>query len=312
MKLHKGHVYLMLAFSLAGTSVVTGRSLTTALDSFAITIVSLGLMLLCLFPFFAAKTLHTIRRLQRTDWAALLCQGLFGIFLFRTLLLTGLPLTSTAEAGILTGAAPAITALLAWFFLHESLSAKAILGILCTVTGIMLLQNNPLTNTGLLWQHTAGNLLVLGAAACESVFNVLSRKQNRNDESAQPPIHPLVQTMLVAVIAGLLCLLPAIRGKSLAPIWSIGWQEWGALLWYGLIITALSFVCFYEGVKRCDAYTTAALSGLLPLTALLLSVLLLGESVTYRQWLGSSLVVCSVLLLTNQEKAAPSREDNFT
>lgn len=312
MKLHKGHLYLMLAFSLAGTSVITGRSLTAALDSFAITIISLLLMLFCLFPFFAAKTLRTIRRLKRADWTALFCQALFGIFLFRTLLLTGIPLTSTAEAGILTGAAPAITAVLACFFLRESLSAKAIWGILCTVTGIILLQNSHLTTTSLVWQHTAGNLLVLGAAACESVFNVISRKQKRGDETAQAPIHPLVQTMLVAVAAVSLCLFPALWKKSLAALWSIGWQDWSALLWYGLVITALSFVCFYEGVKRCDAYTTAALSGLLPLTSLLLSVLFWGEAMTCQQWLGSLLVVCSVLLLAGKEKIVSPTEKGFT
>lgn len=309
MKLHKGHIYLMLAFSLAGTSVVTGRSLTKALDSFAITIAGLSLMLLCLFPFFAAKTLHTIRRLQKPDWAALFCQALFGIFLFRILLLTGLPLTSTAEAGILTGAAPAITALLAWFFLREPLSAKTVLGIFCTVTGIILLQNHHLTNAARVWQHLTGNLFVLGAAACESVFNVISRKQRRIDESAQLPFHPLVQTMLVAVAAGMLCLIPALWENSLEALWSIGWQEWGALLWYGLVITALSFVCFYEGVKYCDAYTTAALSGLLPLTALLLAVLFLGEAMTYQQWLGSLLVVCSILLLAGQKKISTTGGD---
>lgn len=311
MKLHKGHIYLMLAFSLAGTSVITGRSLTGTLDSFAITITGLGLMLLCLFPFFAAKTLHTIRRLQKPDWAALFCQALFGIFLFRILLLTGLPLTSTAEAGILTGAAPAITALLACFFLREPLSAKTVLGILCTVTGIILLQNNHLTNAALVWQHTTGNFFVLGAAACESVFNVISRKQRRKDESAKLPIQPLIQTMLVAVAAGMLCLIPALWEKSFEALWSIGWQEWGALLWYGLVITALSFVCFYEGVKYCDAYTTAALSGLLPLTALLLAVLFWGEAMTYQQWLGSLLVVCSILLLADQKKSSATA-DNFT
>ena len=70
----------------------------------------------------------------------LLSQATFGIVLFRMFLLLGVRRTSTAEAGILTGATPAITAVMAYFILKERLSWLSVFGIAGTVTGIVLLQ----------------------------------------------------------------------------------------------------------------------------------------------------------------------------
>lgn len=51
-------------------------------------------------------------------------QSLFGSFLFRVFLTEGLQHIGTAEAGIITGATPAITALLTWVMLREKLTSS--------------------------------------------------------------------------------------------------------------------------------------------------------------------------------------------
>lgn len=294
----KGKAYLLFAFVLAGTSVVTARFVSDKLGSFTITTVSLGLLLLCLFPFYASQTITTMRWLKGDDWKMILLQAVFGIFAFRIFLLLGLNLTSTAEAGILTGATPAITALLALMFLKEPLLKKTVLGIGCTVAGILFLQGMTVNGGSFSIYHFWGNLLVLCAAASESIFNVLSRKHGAEGGPSQlQTLHPMVQTLLVGAVAFFLCLLPASLEQPAASLKTIGIQEWMALAWYGLVVTALAFAFFYAGVKRCDAYTTAAFSGLIPLTAMLLSVFLLGERMAYTQWAGGISVILGILLM---------------
>ena len=309
---HQGRIYLLLAFALAGTSVITGRILAVTLGSFTITTISLGLLLICCAPFCMAEILNTGRRLKIRDWKMLLLQAVFGIFLFRSFLLAGIHLTSTVEAGILTGATPAITALLALLFLKEPFSKQVVVGIGCTVAGVVLLQGIGLNagsfSSGFLIDHLGGNLLILCAAASESTFNVISRRHSVKEQSSPQSIHPLAQTLLVAAPALLLCLIPALFEHPLAAIQQTGPQEWAALLWYGLVITALSFVFFYAGMKRCDAYTAAAFSGMMPLTAMLLSVLLLGESISLIQGAGGILVIAGILLLRKRPKGRPAEE----
>lgn len=276
---------------------MTARLLAEKLNSFTITAVSLGLLLLGLLPVYARQTAKTLPLLKTADWKMLLLQALFGIFLFRIFLLLGVPLTSTVEAGILTGAAPAITALLARTFLKEPLAGKTILGIACTIAGIALLQGLNLQSAGFSLDHFWGNALVLCAAASESTFNVIARKQGTPASPTRLAMPPMLQMLLVSAIAFVFCLFPTLFDQPLAALRAIGWQEWAALAWYGLVITALAFVFFYAGVQRCDAYTTAAFSGMMPLTSLLLSVLLFSEKIGYIQWTGGLLIIASMLLI---------------
>ena len=300
MKKITGKIYLLCAFALAGTSVVTGYVLSGKLSRFTITAVSLGIMILCLSPFYGAKTVQTIRLLKRSDWKLLVLQAVFGIFLFRLFLLLGVNLTSTIEAGILTGTTPAITSILAFLVLREKPTGWTALGIACTVSGIVLLQSTSLYSIELRAQHFWGNVFMLCAAASESAFNIISRKHKTMKQNhTEVQIHPVVQTLIVSAIAFALSLVPALAEQPFAAIRTIGPAEWAALIWYGLIVTALAFVFFYAGVKRCDAYTTAAFSGMIPLTSMFLSILLLRETIGLWQWAGGFLIVSSMLMIGN-------------
>ncbi|MDF2486862.1 MAG: hypothetical protein K0R46_3030 [Herbinix sp.] len=300
MKNTIGKIYLLFAFTLAGTSVISGYILSEKLSRFTITAVSLGIMILCLFPFYAAKTVKTIRLLKRNDWKLLMLQAIFGIFLFRMFLLLGVNSTSTVEAGILTGTTPAITTILAFFILREKPSDWTAIGIVCTVSGIALLQGTNLYSVQLSSQHFLGNVFMLCAAASESAFNIISRKhKSKILDHANVKIPPVVQTLIVSTMAFGLALIPALVEQPFEALQAIGLKEWLALIWYGLVVTALAFVFFYAGVKRCDAYTTAAFSGMIPLTSMLLSLLLLRETVGMSQWTGGFLIVSSMLMIGN-------------
>jgi len=299
MRSWTGPLYLFLAFALAGTSVVSGKLVSGKLGAFTIAAASLLFALLFLLPFCGKKLRESLSTLTAKDILSLVLQAVLGIFLFRILLLYGLQYTSSVEAGILTGATPAITALLAVALLKERVNGGRLAGILCTISGIMVLQG--LFNAGMAfsWQHFRGNGLVLGAVACESSFNTLSRVFAVKSASSvqKTVIHPMVQTVLVSAIAFLLCLIPAFGEAPLQRLSAIGLLEWLALLWYGVFVTALAFVCWYAGIKRSSGFTAAAFSGMMPLTAMLLSIIILGEHASWQQWSGGLLVMCGMALI---------------
>lgn len=285
------------AFALAGTSVISARLVADSLGTFTISGVSLFLAVIGLLPFCWQNLVKTVQMMVARDWVQLLYQAAFGIFFFRMFLLFGLRYTSAGEAGILTGATPAVTALLAWLIVKEAVNKKAALGICCTVTGILILQGALTTGNSFRMEHFLGNILVLCAAICESVFNVLSRINSVDKTSqSEQAIDPVVQTTLVAGIACLLCLLPACFEKPLSALVSLGIEGWLALFWYGLVVTALAFVFWYAGIKRCSASTAAAFSGLMPFTALVLSGIILGESPGWEQWVAGGLVILGICL----------------
>ena len=298
MKNWKGPVYLFFAFSLAGTSVISARFVSEKLGTFTIASASLFFALLILLPVCGKRLMENLRERSAKDYVLILLQAVFGIFLFRMFLLYGLLFTSSVEAGILTGATPAVTALLAIALLKEPVNRKKIEGIICTVGGILMIQGLLSGGNGFSLKHFGGNMLVLCAAASESAFNIFSRVLVvKTTYSQKEPINPLDQTALVSTIAFVLCLIPAFFEDPVQRLGQIGLLEWLALLWYGSFVTALAFVFWYAGIKRCGAFTAAAFSGMMPFTSMLLSVIILGEHVGWQQWLGGILVIFGMVLI---------------
>ncbi len=299
----KGMMFLLGAFSLAGTSVIAAWYVTGKLGTFTITCISLLFAILCLLPFTGRKTIHAIKHLTARNWVYLFFQAVFGVFLYRMFLLLGLLYTSSAEAGILTGTTPAITVLLSRLLLKERMNRRKIYGIICTVAGILLIQNVFSSTDQFLTLHIVGNLLVVCSSACESLFNSCSRiavvKSAFNSEEA---ISPMVQTVLVSSIAMVLCLVPASFENPVSCLALADLHEWLALLWYGVFVTALAYIFWFSGIKRCNVSTAAAFSGMMPFTSLVLSVLILGEQTTMQQWCGGIIIVISMVMIGCNEK----------
>lgn len=300
----KGMAFLLGAFTLAGTSVVCARIISGVLGTFTITALSMVFALLLLLPLCGKRLAANARRMSRHDWVSTAMQALIGIFLFRFLLLNGVERTSAAEAGILTGATPAITALLAWALLKERVSVFALAGIAATVGGVLMIQGLLSPGHTLSSGHFWGNVLVLGAAASESAFNILSRIFAVQSSARQQRPDPLVQTTLVAAFTLLLSLVPALFEQPVQRLQAIGFEGWLALVWYGVFVTALAFICWYAGINRCPAFMAAAFSGMMPLTAMLLSVTVLGEAAGWAQWLGGALVMLGMALIGVKKRPA--------
>jgi drug/metabolite transporter (DMT)-like permease len=303
----KGPVFLFSAFTLAGTSVIAGRFVSGKLGVFTIAASSLFFALLYLLPVYYQKIKQAIITLTPKGYLFLAVQALCGIFLFRMFMLRGLNFTSSSEAGILTSATPAITAVLAMVFLKEQAGFKKITGIVMTMLGVLLIQGLLAPGSALSMSHITGNMLVLYAAACEALFNTLSRAfVLKGAKSSLPKVEPPVQTAIVSFLALLFCLIPAMAEQPVQRLCAISLTDWLALVWYGLFVTALAFIYWYEGIRRCGAMTAAAFSGMMPFTSALLSVVILHERLDLMMFAGGLMILGGMVLLglrTGREKA---------
>jgi drug/metabolite transporter (DMT)-like permease len=299
----QGYVFLSAAFALAGTAVIAARFLQPQLGPFTIAGTSLLIAVISLFPWRFSQIWSAVAKLSRQQWLLLLLQAFFGVFLFRFLLLSGLSLTSAGEAGILTGATPVITTLLAYLVLRESLDLKKIAGIGLACLGILMLNSMLTLGESFDSAHLLGNTLVLGAAASESLFSIFSRMDARKQRSdIQPPFDPLLQTLLVAFLAMGMCAVPATFENGGQALVHLPLGGWIALAWYGIVVTGVSFFFWYAGVKRQGIITAAAFSGMMPLTSFALAVVVLREAIVLPQCLGGVMIILGILIIACSDK----------
>jgi drug/metabolite transporter (DMT)-like permease len=97
-----------------------------------------------------------------------------------------------------------------------------------------------------------------------------------------------------SMIGGMLVLLPV--GLAQLPSGVPGWKETGSVLALAVIGTALAQIILYRVLRSDGAARVSLVTYLLPITALIYGVLLLGEPLTWEELAGMALILGGVAL----------------
>ena len=285
---------LTLAMSIAGSAVVAGKLMVGVLPVFLAAALGLGAGLLVMLPMLWLR--RETAPLDLRTHATLAVQALCGIALYRICTFAGLQYTSAAAAGLMSSAAPAIICLLAWGLLRERPPLRRIGGIACVSVGLLLVNAPPLlerlggaggAETFQAGQALLGNGLVLLAVVCEAAFSVLSKARCQ-------PMSPLRRTTIVSFYA-LLMLLPLAGREAWAyDFGSMGLTGFSCVLYYGVAVSYLSYVLWFKGIAVVPASSAAPFTGLVPISGMAFSWLVLHEDLLWTHLAGLSCVVCGI------------------
>ena len=279
---------LALAMIIVGSSVVAGKLITASLPvmlssclRFAIAAPGLVLLLLC--------REGRPKLPSPTDLFTLFLQALCGVFLFSVFLLYGLQHTGAIEAGLITGTLPAVTALLAVLLLRERLNGWQWAGVGSAVLGAVLLNTLNPEAAGATSSSPLGIGLVFAAVVCEALFVVLGKRSDGR-------ISALTIATAMSVL-GFLMFLPFALWEARHFDFSRSTPfDWSLVAYFGLVVSVGAFWLFYAGLSRVPASVAGAFMAFLPLAAVLLSALILGEPVGIVHLAAGTCVLGGILL----------------
>jgi len=217
--------------------------------------------------------------LTRSEWGYLVGAIAAGGLVAPVLLMNGLSLMSAAGASLLLNAEGVFTALLAWFVFRENFDRRIALGMVAIAAGAATLSwGGGIADGGI------GSLLVLGACLGWAIDNNLTRK-----------VALLDATWLAAVkglAAGAVNLVLAIASGA---IWPDVWRGTAAL-GIGALAYGASLVLFVIALRHLGSARTTAYFSMAPFVGALVSLLWLGEPLTFRLALAASLMGLGVWL----------------
>ncbi|MEY9213404.1 DME family drug/metabolite transporter [Thermobifida halotolerans] len=228
-----------------------------------------------------------LRRLPRTA-AAVRRATAAGVLLaaFQACYFAAIAATSVSLATLITIGSVPVFVTSASALLERRLPRPALLAAVgCGVSGLVLLAGFPGSDAS-----PGRTALGMGCALAAGVsFSALTLVNRR----PVPGLDPLGITALGCLLGGVLLLpVAAATGMGLTPTPA----ALGALLYLGVAPTALAYLAYFGGLRRTPA-TAAALAVVLePLTATLLSALLLDETLTPVGLLGAALLFAAILL----------------
>ncbi|MFF3607389.1 EamA family transporter [Streptomyces sp. NPDC002463] len=150
----------------------------------------------------------------------------------------------------------------------------------------------------------AGFALVIAAAACWGVSNVLTRK-------AAPPdaLNFMVWVSTVPVLP-LLALSLLLEGpeRDLAALRGLDWTGVGVIVYVAWITTVFGFGAWGRLLRRYPASSVAPFSLLVPVFGMSSAALFLGESVSPLRWCAAALLVGGVALTSFRRRAVEAPE----
>jgi drug/metabolite transporter (DMT)-like permease len=216
-------------------------------------------------------------------------------------MITGVSMTSAVSAGVIMSAIPAMVALMSWGFLKERIGPRVWAAVACGALGIGLLSlaTSP-SATGVHSDAWLGNLLVFAAVLCEAAYAVIGKKLT--DSLSPKRISAIINLWGLALVTpmGLWAALHFDFAVVRAPIWVL-------LVFYGLAASVWTVWLWMTGLKVIPASQAGVFTVMLPVSAALVGVLVLGETLSQLQLVAFGLALTGVLLAT---LPAPRRGDN--
>ncbi len=282
----EGYFYLALAMILVGSTVIASKVIAAGLPPFTATALRFAIAL----PGFLLLMRLTGTRLPaigRGDGVLLVLQAVAGSVGYTTLLISGLRMTSAADAGVIIGTLPVVSALVSIVVLKERPGVALLLAIGLATAGVLAVAvpgDGAEAGRGT-W---LGNALVMGAVVCESLFILLNKRLRQ-------PLQPLALSTVMTAIGLVASIVPALFE---AP-WRHGLPSGAlvAVLYYALVPTVAGFVLWYAGSARTTGTEASLFTALAPISAVAMAFLLLGEPVGASQLIGIGCVVVAVLSL---------------
>jgi drug/metabolite transporter (DMT)-like permease len=238
----------------------------------------------------ATIALHVVLQLTHTKipwdgrtWAAFFGMGLLNNAIPFSLIVWGQTQIASGLASILNATTPLFTVLVAHVLTaDERLSKGRLAGILLGLAGVVVLID-PEALSGL-GKDVLAQIAVLGAALSYGFAVIFGRRFKR---MSVPPL----ATAAGQVTASSVMLLPV--ALLVDTPWRLalpGLSVWGAVLGLALLSTALAYVVFFRILASTGAVNLSLVTFLIPVSAILLGSLFLGERLHLMDFLGMALI----------------------
>jgi len=220
------------------------------------------------------------------NWKPFFAVAFFNNVLPFSLIVMGQTFIASGLASVLNATTPLFTVVVMAVAGEERLFARRVAGVIAGLIGVIILRGGVgLDAAG----QGVGVLLCLAAAASYGVAALLARRQLADSPPLATATFQLLSSSAMMIF---------VAGFFDRP-WTLpmpGITTWLAVLGLAALSTALAYIVFFQILRRSGATKVMLVTLLIPVTAILLGYLVLGERISLREIAGA-LVIGSALLV---------------
>ena len=207
---------------------------------------------------------------------------------------TGLSIIDASSAILLVQLEVPFGILIAFFLLKEIPTLKNIIGLVIAFIGVFILTGAPN-----LEGKYVGVLLTISGAFTWALGSVMAKPLGKK-------IGAFALMTWLCVFSGPMLLLASLffDGNPMAYFLSANLNSWLTVLFLGFIMQPLGYAAWYYVLRRYPINKVMPVLLILPVTGLITSIFLLGESPPKQVFLGGMVIICGVglILFTKKNK----------
>lgn len=286
---------LLLAMILWGSSFVALKYSFQEMHPLMVILGRMAIASLCFLPFGRSFFRMGLRRHQLFPIVVMcLCEPCL-YFLFES---AALVYTAASQAAMITTMLPLMVAISAGLLLGERITGRTVCGFLVAAAGALWLSIGG-EKTVQAPNPILGNFLEFMAMVCAAGYTILMKRLSKE-------LHPFFLTGLQA-LAGMLFFLPVLLLPSVR-VSGFSLNGWLVVLYLGTVVSVGAYGLYNFGISRIPASQASAFVNLIPVFSIVLGFLILGERLTFWQWMASGLVFSGVLLSQDTRGTGQERQ----
>jgi drug/metabolite transporter (DMT)-like permease len=284
------YLKLLLMAIFWGGTFVAGRSLAQTVGPFSAAFFRFAIASVFLV-FLLRRAEGRLTRPEKSQIIPVLFLGLTGALLYNFFFLKGLKMIEAGRASVIIANNPIFIALLSAYFFKEHLNLVKVIGIIISVGGAIIVISRGKVFEVLQSGLGLGELYIFGCVASWVAFSLIGK-------AVMEDLSPL-RSVAYSSIAGTFFLAgPAFLEGGLSFL-HYSLLEWANIFYLGFFGTVLGFLWYYQGIRKIGPTRAGLFINFVPISAISLAFLFLGEPVTVSLLIGT-LLVSSGVYLTNR------------
>ncbi len=223
---------------------------------------------------------------SKKDFSIFFLGGFIGIFAYMWLFNYGTSMVTSGISSFIIASSPVFTLILSIIFLKEKFTIMTVLGMLISLSGLFLIAYSRVSGASM----DKGTLLLIGAALCNGVYNIIQRKIIRKYSSIQSTFF----CILIATVFMFIFLPNLIKDFSKAPMIANL-----IIIYLGIFPAAISYMLWGYSLSKVQStvYTTSFLY-LSPFMSIIIAYFWLGEVISNLVLMGGIVIIIG-LVITN-------------
>jgi drug/metabolite transporter (DMT)-like permease len=285
----KNKIYILMICSAlfwAG-AFIAGKYTVPYISTFTLTFLRFFYATIILF--FVMKRMAVDFKLEKDKLPVYLFTGTVGMFGYHILFFTALKYTTAINSSIIAATNPMMTTLLAIIFLRSKLRGKQLFGILLSFVGVLLTITGADLDVLKHFTFNVGDLWMLAAVAAWAAYGVFSKSKGKG-------IPPIVLTYYSFLVCTILIIPFVLYEKPWEFLFTIPISAHLAVLYMSIFPSVIGYLVQQMAIKEIGPSKASVFVNLVPVFAIVLAVMILGEALEPVKLVTAALIIAGVTI----------------